>query len=246
MADPGSIWPYLQVNRLCGRYGRKPVLHDLSFSLHRGSVLGLFGPNGSGKSTLMRYLALIARPDGGQILIDQRDAWSHVAELRRTIGYVPQDIALFEELSVLDNLLCWTRLPYAAAQARARQIADELNLGDLLKQRVANLSGGMKRWVNLAVALMGAPTLLVLDEPFAGVDSEHSAAIEALLLRLASQGVSQIISGHHPDQILKLADQLLVLKQGRLVFSGGKDTFIRQAPGGGSALTLNTMLREAP
>ena len=225
MTQPSPL-PLLQVEKLAGRYGRKEALRDVSFSLDAGSVLGLLGPNGSGKSTLLRLLALAARPQAGTIYLEGRDAWQQVADSRRLVGYVPQYIALFEELTVRDNLLCWTRLDSKAAHTRASQLVDDLDLGVVQNQRVTTLSGGMKRLVNLAVALMNEPRLLLLDEPYAGVDSAHSDAIDRILTHLAKKGVGIVCSGHQPEQILGLADRLLVLSQGRPVFSGSRTDFL--------------------
>ncbi|HAL74033.1 MAG TPA: hypothetical protein DCM45_02940, partial [Clostridiales bacterium] len=117
-----------KADNLCRRYGRKLVLQDVSFTLGRGEVLGLFGPNGSGKSTLMEIIALAARPTTGRITFNGCDVLAHVRDFRPMIGYVPQDIALFEELTVMDNLLCWTRLPRDLARQRISEIISALSL----------------------------------------------------------------------------------------------------------------------
>jgi len=210
----------IEIKDLCKTYGRQPVLQQVTFTLKRGEVLGLFGPNGAGKSTLLSLLALIARPDSGQYFFDGADALAGVRAVRPRIGYVPQDIALFEELTVRDNLLCWSRLPRAAARHKAETLAQTLDLEALLGMKVRKLSGGMKRRVNLAVSLLNEPELLVLDEPLAGVDLAQSERILGVLASLAQQRITQIVSGHSYEQLKGLAHSALVLKNGCVSYLG--------------------------
>jgi ABC-type multidrug transport system fused ATPase/permease subunit len=142
---------YLSAVSLGRDYAAVSVLREITFSLRQGEVLGLFGPNGSGKSTLLNILALADRPSVGGLRIDGDDAAHKAVKLRRKIGYVPQDVALFEELTVKDNLLCWSRLPGREAKRKALELAEVLCLKTLLSKQVGALSGGMKRRVNLAV-----------------------------------------------------------------------------------------------
>lgn len=210
----------IEIKDLCKTYGRQPVLQQVTFTLKRGEVLGLFGPNGAGKSTLLSLLALIARPDSGQYFFDGADALAGVRAVRPRIGYVPQDIALFEELTVRDNLLCWSRLPRAAARHKAETLGQALDLEALLGMKVRKLSGGMKRRVNLAVSLLNEPELLVLDEPLAGVDLAQSERILGVLGSLAQQRITQIVSGHSYEQLKGLAHSALVLKNGCVSYLG--------------------------
>lgn len=213
------------------RYGTRQVLQDVSFSLGQGQVLGLFGPNGSGKSTLMEIVALAARPTAGRLLLDGADVLPRVREIRPLVGYVPQDIALFEELTVMDNLLCWTRLPRSLARQRIAEIAAALSLEIFVDQRVQILSGGMKRRVNLAVAMLGSPSLLVLDEPLAGVDLEHQEIMLEFLKQMAVQGVAQIISSHAIGDLLELIDQVMILREGCVLFYGTREAYLAKAGG---------------
>ena len=215
-----------QAQGLCRHYGRRQVLQDVSFSLGRGQVMGLFGPNGSGKSTLLEIIALASRPSAGRLLFDGADVLSRVREFRPLVGYVPQDIALFEELTVMDNLLCWTRLPREMARQRIAGISAALSLEIFVNQRVMTLSGGMKRRVNLAVAMLGSPSLLVLDEPLAGVDLEHQEIMLEFLKKMTGLGVSQIISSHAIEDLLPLTDQIMILREGCVLFYGSREDFL--------------------
>ena len=229
----------LRAEGISRRYGVVNALCDVSFSLNRGEVLGLFGQNGSGKSTLLDIIALAAKPDSGKIVFDGLEVGANLTAVRRRIGYVPQEIALFEELTVCENLLCWSRLPGKKAKERAREVSEALNLSDISRKKVAELSGGMKRRVNLAVALLGEPELIILDEPFAGVDTDNTDGIEKRLRELADRGTAQIVSGHSPEQMLPLIDKVLVLSHGEIVYFDDKDAFVRSAEGIG----INKMMQ---
>ena len=234
---------FIKAEGLSKKYGGVSALDKVSLSLERGEVLGLFGLNGSGKSTLMDILALAARPDEGKIYFDGAEVLYKTAQVRRRIGYVPQEIALFEELTVRENLLCWSGLPGKKAKERAAETVHKLNLTDFCNKKVSALSGGMKRRVNLAVALLGQPELLVLDEPFAGVDADNTDWIEARLREMADSGVAQIISGHSPDQIMPLIDRILVLSHGESVWYGDKETFLAEAESVGVNRKMQSIIR---
>ena len=207
---------FLCVRNVGRRYGKADVLEDVSFSAARGAAVAVVGPNGSGKSTLLDIVAFAAKPSKGDVVLDGRSvSGAGRQKLRRLIGYVPQEIALFEELSVFDNLLCWSALPGRQAKAGAFKIADTLNLNTFLRKRVSALSGGMKRRVNLGVAMLGEPQLLVLDEPLTGVDVENTQIILAFLKERKNSGNTIIISGHDPG-VLTIADKVLRLDQGRV------------------------------
>lgn len=234
---------YLSAVCIGRKYGIASVLREISFNLGPGEVLGLLGPNGSGKSTLLNILALADRPSEGGLLINGTDAMHKAVKLRRKIGYVPQEIALFEELTVKDNLLCWSRRPGREARCKALEIAERLQLTSLLNKKVDTLSGGMKRRVNLAVALISDPDLLVLDEPFAGVDAEQIEGMVELLAQLKREGVTQILSCHGPDQIVPLVSRVMVLSAGNMKFFGDTEAFLLHAEDNNAGSALKNILR---
>lgn len=221
----------LEAKDLTKRYGKRIVLGGVSFDVQPGEVLGLFGPNGSGKSTLLDVLALATRPTTGMLVIAGHDTGKAPGLARPLIGYVPQDIALFEELTVMDNLLCWTKEPRKKVKARIASVLSALRLLPVAKQKINTLSGGMKRRVNLAVALLCEPKLLLLDEPFVGMDAQSVADTQALLWSIAQTGTAEIISGHTPEQILPLANRVLVISGGQPVFLGERDAFLAYGKG---------------
>lgn len=200
----------LSVSDLSKSYSKNKVLCNVSFSLDKGKILGILGPNGAGKTTLLKTLARLNNPDTGEILIDDIP----IKESKEIIGYVPQEIALFDELTVYDNLLCWSKLPKKKAKQKAEQLIEDFNLEKLYKKSVRTLSGGMKRRTNIAVALLNDPSILIMDEALVGIDIEQREYIIMMLNRLANNGITQVISSHYAGEILPLVEKFMILKNG--------------------------------
>ncbi|NCB30790.1 MAG: ABC transporter ATP-binding protein, partial [Clostridia bacterium] len=169
---------------LTKRYGRQTVLENACLEVQPGEGLALLGKNGSGKTTLLSLLALAARPDAGEITIDGLSPKTS----RGALGYAPQEIALLEELTVEENLRCWSALSRADTGERLASLCAELDLDCVRRKRVDKLSGGQRRRVNLAAALMRNARYLLLDEPFSGVDADSKGRILSLLLESLSRG----------------------------------------------------------
>jgi ABC-2 type transport system ATP-binding protein len=232
----------IEAVNLSQSYKGQKVLNGVSFSLEKGHVLGILGPNGAGKTTLLKILALIARAEHGSVFFDGRDAASDFRHIHPIIGYVPQDVALFEDLSVLDNLLCWSRQSSRAAKIQARRIIQELSLDAFSAKKVSALSGGMKRRVNLAVALLDDPEVLILDEPFVGVDIEQRRQIIKYLKAMAEKGVTQLIASHHVEELIPLADELMVIKDGDIRFHGKTEIVQAQREENGAGTTMDEIV----
>jgi ABC-2 type transport system ATP-binding protein len=210
----------IEAEDLCKTYGKQRVLNRVSFTLDKGHVMGILGPNGAGKTTLIKILALITRPDSGTLRVNGQDAFRAGRLVRPLIGYVPQDIALFEDLSVRDNLMCWSGRKGRCAKEQAARLIEELSMTSFAVKRISALSGGMKRRVNLAVAMLDDPQVLILDEPLVGVDIEQRQQILESLTKLAQAGVTQIIASHHAEELLPLAGEMMVIRDGDILFSG--------------------------
>ncbi len=178
----------------------------------RGQIAAVIGPNGCGKSTLLAMLAGVLRPDEGSVLC---------ALPPRQIGYVAQGDCLFEELSVTDNLMFWGAAAGLTAKAAARSpFAGLLGLDEFAKKRVSRLSGGMRRRVALCTALLGDPGLLLLDEPFTGLDMIYKQELASCLLELRAKGGKTILyTTHSADELGSLSDVTLLLANGRLIWS---------------------------
>lgn len=198
------------------------MLTDLSLELEAG-IVGLVGVNGSGKTTLMRLLATRLAPTAGSLRLCGRDPRADLRQVRRCIGYQPQELSMPDSLRVADFLcyMAWLRgIPRRDRASASRQAAELVGLDERLPSRLGTLSGGMRRRVLLAQALLGDPGLLLLDEPAAGLDPEQRVRVRDLLRRTASPGRLVLVSSHLIDDLVGMADRMLMLDAGRLVFDG--------------------------
>lgn len=191
-------------------YARRaaPALGPISLSAAGGEILGVRGPNGAGKSTLLGILAGVLRPSGGERSCACR------------VGYVPQELSLYSALTAAENLRFWglaQGLPGKITSVRARWLLGELELSDKGDALVSALSGGMKRRLHLATALMATPELLLLDEPTVGADDRSAALILALLGRLAGQGCGIVLTSHRAGELEQVCSRILTLEAGRPV-----------------------------
>lgn len=190
----------------------KPVLDDVSLSVFRGQILGVRGENGAGKSTLMRVIAGIQRPNAGQ---------RHVApDAFGRIAYVPQEIALYPSLTGKQNLDFWAEvygLRGRKKAARVRALLGMMGLEDKANHRMETYSGGMKRRLNLACALVAAPKLLLLDEPTVGADVRSVRAMQKAILDAKRNGTGVVLISHQAGELEQLCDRILTLKEGSFV-----------------------------
>lgn len=207
----------LEVNGVQKRYKRKNVLQDVSFQLKSGEIAGLVGENGAGKSTLLQIVATVMQPSAGELLLDGDQYKDSYKQLRRKIGYVPQEIAVWEEYTVEENMLFFEKLSWERKSAEeCRQLCLDMQLTHW-KEKVHSLSGGMKRKLNLAISLLNDPVLLLLDEPTVGIDLKSKMEISTYLRKLAKMaGKTILYTSHDMDEITNLCDR---------VYSIGEDPF---------------------
>lgn len=194
-------------------YGARsaPVLGPVSLSVRAGDLVGVRGPNGAGKSTLLDVMAGVSPPDRGTV--------AYAEGVRGQIGYVPQELSLYGSLTGLENLLFWglaRGLPAGAAKARGRWLLAQLGLSDKERQPVSAWSGGMKRRLHLATALMTTPRLLLLDEPTVGADAASVEAVLAMLVHLRDRGCATVMTSHHAGELERTCSRILTLDAGRL------------------------------
>jgi len=205
-------------------YRKKAALENISFWVNKGEIFGIIGPNGAGKSTLISIISTAVRPDNGDVLIDGMSVISHATHIRKIIGYVPQDIALHSELSVLDNLKFWAHINSSSMKSNKfseiEHLVNTLELENVLKVRVENLSGGMKRRVNIAVALLNSPEVIIMDEPTVGLDIVSRKVVIKLIKDLAATGKTIVYTSHSYEEIEHLCNRILVLNEGRKIFEG--------------------------
>ncbi len=200
-------------------FGPVVAVDDLSLEIVRGEVFGLLGPNGAGKTTTIRMAVGQLRPDAGTVELDGRGSPAD-AEVRRQIGVAPQALALYDELSGEENLTFFGRLYGLRGGALKQRVAHLLafvGLTERRRHRVSTYSGGMKRRLNLAVALVHEPTLVLLDEPTAGVDPQSRNAIFGLVRTLKTEGRTVVYTTHYMEEAQRLCDRVGIMDHGRLL-----------------------------
>lgn len=214
----------LRVETVGKRYGKYAALRDASFSLEKGDILGIIGENGAGKSTLLSLLAMILKPSEGRVYFKGTEIWRNKKQYLSKIGYVPQEIALFEELSGRENLLFFGRSYGLEKEELNRQIQRVCEITEFPKEwltrPISLYSGGMKRKINIGAALLHEPELLLLDEPVANLDFETEEQVICLLRQLAETGTTILYVGHQMEQMEALCNKLCLLKEGRQILFG--------------------------
>lgn len=210
----------LEVSGLAKSYGTRRAVDGVSFGLPAGKTLGLIGPNGAGKSTTVGMLCGLLAPDAGQVRIKGMAVGPGLNQAKRRIGLVPQDLALYEDLPAQDNLVLFGALygiPRRAGRARAAQVLEQVNLLDRARDRPSTFSGGMKRRLNIAAALMHAPELLILDEPTVGVDPQSRNAIFDILEGIKARGCALVYTSHYMEEVERLADRIVIIDGGKVL-----------------------------
>ncbi len=236
----------LQIRDIHKRFGKVTAVDGVSLSVERGEVVGLLGPNGAGKSTSLSIAVGLLRADSGGVVIGGVGPPEQTS-VRAMIGLAPQAIALYDELTALENLDCFGRL-YGLDRTKRRAAAaaalDRVGLSERGRHRVKTYSGGMKRRLNLATALLHDPMLILLDEPTAGVDPQSRGSIIDLVRGLKAEGRAVVYTTHYMEEAHRICDRLEIIDHGRVIASGTPDQLIR-AHGGASVVTIQTDEGEA-
>ena len=235
----------LQVEHLVKSFGTQRAVADVSFSVARGEIIGLLGPNGAGKSTTVAMLCGLIAPDAGRVAIDGATIDADDSPVKRRIGLVPQDVALFEDLPARANLELFGALYGLSGSALAHRVAEALalvGLSDRARDKPVHFSGGMKRRLNMAAALVHDPDLLILDEPTVGVDPQSRNAIFDNLEALRSAGKAIVYTTHYMEEAERLADRIVIVDHGAVVAAGTPAALIRSLPASETlALSFETM-----
>ena len=220
----------LTADHLVKSYGANHAVSDVSLSVKRGEVIGLLGPNGAGKSTTVGMICGLIAPDGGSVLIDGQPITSDDSPVKRRIGLVTQDISLFEDFGARANLELFGAL-YGLRGSDLKDRVDAaiglVGLSDRGRDKPSSYSGGMKRRLNIAAALVHDPDLLVLDEPTVGVDPQSRNAIFDNLEALAARGKAIVYTTHYMEEAERLADRIVIVDHGRVVASDTPAALIR-------------------
>jgi ABC-2 type transport system ATP-binding protein len=204
-------------------YGAKPAVSGVSIEAKAGEIVGLLGPNGAGKSTTVAMICGLTRPDRGDVAIDGAALGEDASPAKRRIGLVPQDISLFEDLSAQGNLELFGALygqKGEGLKSRAAAALELVGLADRAKAKPSTFSGGMKRRLNIACALVHDPDILVLDEPTAGVDPQSRNAIFDNLEALRSRGKALVYTTHYMEEAERLCDRVMIMDHGKVVANG--------------------------
>ena len=236
----------LDVENLGKRFGDVIAVGDVSFSVGPGQLVGLLGPNGAGKTTTVSMIAGLVTPDHGEVRIGSRSLTGDTDPLKRRIGLVPQDPALYDELTARDNLRFFGALYRMSGRALDEAIAAALALVGLAERgrdRVKTFSGGMKRRLNLAAGLLHDPDVLLLDEPTVGVDPQSRHAIFENLEGLKRRGKALLYTTHYMEEAERLADRIVVIDHGRVIADDTLDGLYAgfAGTGGGVPASLETV-----
>src|SRR2546429_6679654 len=210
----------LTINNLRKTFGSLVAVDDVSFSLERGQLVGLLGPNGAGKTTTVSIIAGLITPDRGEVLIAGQRLAGDTDPAKRRIGLVPQDLALYDDLSARDNLRFFGALYELRGRALEERTANALalvGLADRVGDKVKTFSGGMKRRLNLAAGLLHDPDILLLDEPTVGVDPQSRNAIFDNLETLKQRGKALLYTTHYMEEAERLADRIVVIDHGKVI-----------------------------
>lgn len=220
----------LKLVNVTKKYKHKIAVNGINLELKKGDSLGLIGSNGAGKSTTISMIATLIKPDEGQILFQDNDIVKNPKSIREKLGYVPQDIALYEQLSGMDNLKFWgnsyglQKVQLNEAIATVRGVIGFTE--EELKQRVCTYSGGMKRRLNIGVAILHKPEIVLMDEPTVGIDIISRNQILETIQTINKEGVSIVYTGHYLEEIEKICNKLCILHKGNIVLEGRKEELL--------------------
>jgi ABC-2 type transport system ATP-binding protein len=220
----------LEIDALVKRFGKLTAVDGVSIELQAGECLGLLGPNGAGKSTLIRSIVGRVIPDSGRVAVFGFPAAS--AEARTALGWVPQELALYPRLTCKENLAAFGRYHGLHGEKLAKAVAwclDWAALADRSKELTKNLSGGMKRRLNMAAGMIHRPKLVLMDEPTVGVDPQSRNRIFEMIEALRAEGTAIIYTTHYMEEAERMCDRVSIIDHGRIIASGTNEELVRNA-----------------
>ncbi len=221
----------IEISHVTKKYSNGVLaLDDISFCVGSG-VFGLLGHNGAGKTTLMKALVTVLSPSAGTIRVCGFDSRKQGNEIRERIGYLPQELAMYPSLSVFDFVNYMAELKGIHDKKAVNEVLEQVEMLEFSKRKIKQLSGGMKRRVGIAQALIGNPQILVVDEPTAGLDPEERVRFRGLLSRYAREGRTVLLSTHIVEDVHQLCEELAVLRKGRLFYAGTSAALLERVKG---------------
>lgn len=225
--------PILSVDGLVKSYGRRRVVDGVSLEVDPGEIVGLLGPNGAGKTTTFRMICGMVRPDKGEVFLRDENVtrWPmYIRAKEGGMGYLPQQSSVFAKLSAEDNLLgIMQLLEFSRAQQKERceQLLEQFKITHIRKTAAGRLSGGERRRLEIARCLVSDPEIIMLDEPFAGIDPVTVQNIQIVIRELAEKGIAILITDHAAREILQITDRTYVVSEGKILVSGTTDEIVR-------------------
>lgn len=220
----------IQVFDLHKRFGDIRAIDGVSFTVQQGEVFSLLGPNGAGKTTTISIISCLLKPDQGEVEVMGYSVLKEPQQVKALMGVVPQEIALYEDLSARENLTFWGKM-YGLRGSELRRRVDEVleltGLGEREKDRVGKFSGGMKRRLNIGIALLNRPRLLIMDEPTVGIDPQSRRNILEGVKGLNREGTTVLYTTHYMEEAQELSDHIAIMDQGKLIASGTHDELVK-------------------
>ncbi|WP_048600408.1 ABC transporter ATP-binding protein [Rubeoparvulum massiliense] len=216
----------LEVEQVVKRFKQVEAVSGVNLTLKEGEILGLLGPNGAGKSTLISMISSLIRPDEGEIHFMGNSIFSNPQPLRKVLGVVPQDIALYPDLSGYENLQFFGKaygLQGKVLKERVEEVLTMIGLQDKAKQRIDQYSGGMKRRVNIGAALLHHPKILIMDEPTVGIDPQSRNHILETVKQLNKEGLTILYTSHYMEEVEFLCERLYIMDHGKVIAEGMKE-----------------------
>ncbi|PHP45859.1 ABC transporter ATP-binding protein [Methanosarcinales archaeon ex4572_44] len=206
----------VEVSDISKSFDGQAVVSDLSFDIRAGEVFGLLGPNGAGKTTVIRMLLDIIRPDSGRITVFNRP----LGEVKDSIGYLPEERGLYRKLTVMDTLMYLGSLKNNQSEERTLELLEKMGLLSHRDRKVSELSKGMQQKIQIIAAIIHDPDLVILDEPFTGLDPVNMKLVQDLILELKSEGKTILISTHMMDKVERMCDRIFMIHRGNGVLYG--------------------------
>jgi len=229
---------FIKTEGLVKSYRERRVVNNISLEIHRGEVVGLLGPNGAGKTTTFYMLVGLIKADKGRIFLNGEEITHYPMYIRarKGIGYLPQESSIFRKLTVEENLLAILEtlgLPPAEQRQRAGALLEELGVAQLAKSKAFTLSGGERRRVEIARALVTSPSFILLDEPFTGIDPKTITDIQTIICQLKEKGIGILVTDHNVRETLQITNRAYIISDGKILRAGtpqslGSDTKVRE------------------
>lgn len=216
----------IEIKNVCKSYGSLKAVDDVSLNINEGEIFGLLGPNGAGKSTLISILCTLLQPDSGEVFVNNNCMKKSSNEIKKVLGLVPQEIALYPSLTAKENLMFWGRMYGVGGKLLLERVDEALEIAglkDRSKEVIESYSGGMKRRINIAVALLHHPKIVIMDEPTVGIDPQSRNHILETVIKLNKEGMTVIYTSHYMEEVELLCSRIAIMDHGKIIAAGSSE-----------------------